>query len=137
MEMSAPPLPANKKTVIWRGLCERCPQCGIGKLFISYLKPVQACASCAEDFSTIRADDGPAWLTMIVTGHVIVPTAIYLAMHDLMGQGMALFLLAVSTISLVLVLLPRAKGVFIGMIWWLRQKPPAGNQRYENAAKIP
>lgn len=133
---SAATLP-SKRTVIWRGLTERCPKCGIGRLFTSYLKPARACTSCAEDFSAIRADDGPAWLTTIVTGHLVVPVAIYLAMHDLMGQGAALFLLAVYTMALVLILLPRAKGVFIGMIWWLRQKPRVPDRRYENIVKIP
>jgi uncharacterized protein (DUF983 family) len=46
---------------VWRavrnGLRHRCPVCGRGRLFFSYLKTV---ADCGEDLSQQRADDGPA-----------------------------------------------------------------------------
>ena len=44
-------------SIIRRGLACRCPACG-------------------EDLSQISADDGPAWGTLIVVGHVLAPLMI-------------------------------------------------------------
>jgi uncharacterized protein (DUF983 family) len=41
---------------------------GRGKIFRSYLYQMQSCPSCREHFGKIHADDGPAWLTIIIVG---------------------------------------------------------------------
>ena len=56
---------------IRRGLAGRCPACGRGSLFRGYLKLTRACKICGEDLSHARADDAPAYLTMIVVCHVV------------------------------------------------------------------
>ena len=58
---------------LMRGLRRRCPQCGDGTLLAGYLTLVENCNICGEDFSAISADDGPAWATLLVLGHVVVP----------------------------------------------------------------
>jgi len=40
---------------IRRGLACRCPNCGGGRLFASYLKQVDACAACGEPLGHIRS----------------------------------------------------------------------------------
>ena len=60
-------------SVLWRGIKKRCPKCGIGSVLTGYLKPASSCSHCGEDFSHISADDGPAWLTLLIVGHAIVP----------------------------------------------------------------
>ena len=60
-------------SVLWRGIQKRCPKCGIGAVLTGYLKPASSCSHCGEDFSHISADDGPAWLTLLIVGHAIVP----------------------------------------------------------------
>jgi uncharacterized protein (DUF983 family) len=57
---------------IKRGLTCRCPACGEGRLFRAFLKPVDHCAACGEDISHHRADDLPAYLVIIVVGHVMM-----------------------------------------------------------------
>jgi uncharacterized protein (DUF983 family) len=37
------------------GVLGRCPRCGEGKLFASYLKLAPACASCRADFTMADA----------------------------------------------------------------------------------
>ena len=49
-----------------RGWSCRCPNCGTGRLLQSYLKVNDHCAACGEDFSHQRADDGPAYLTILI-----------------------------------------------------------------------
>jgi uncharacterized protein (DUF983 family) len=100
-----------------RGLKGRCPACGEGKLFRTYLKQVESCAACGEAFGHIRADDGPAWLTVMVTGHVIV--ALMMSVEALLTMPLWISVSLFSTLSgaMVLGLLQRAKGIFIGLIW--------------------
>ena len=58
-------------SAVLRGLRGRCPHCGQGHLFRAYLKPVDACSVCHEPLKHIRADDGPAWLTILIVGHAV------------------------------------------------------------------
>src|SRR5688572_1409768 len=62
---------------VFRGACARCPNCGRGRLFRAYLKPVESCAECHESLKHIRADDGPAWLTILVVGHIVGALALH------------------------------------------------------------
>jgi len=100
-----------------RALRERCPQCGQGKLYRGYLKQVDACAVCGESFKGIRAEDGPAWLTILVVLHIIVTS--FIAFHNALPwpDWAVLSLWLVLTIALTLALLPRSKAVFIVMLW--------------------
>jgi hypothetical protein len=75
-------------SVLARGAFGRCPRCGHGKLFNSYLKQVDHCAACTEQLGHIRADDGPAWLTILLTGHILVPLILALEPNsDWPGMG--------------------------------------------------
>ena len=62
---------------IVRAVSGRCPACGGGKFFKSYLHQVDRCFVCDESFGQIHADDGPAWLTIGIVGHVVVPMALF------------------------------------------------------------
>jgi len=59
-------------TAVRRGFFGRCPHCGEGRMFRAYLKVAAACPVCHEDLSPQRADDAPAYVTMLIVGHFIV-----------------------------------------------------------------
>lgn len=107
---------------IWKAVRGRCPNCGQGKLFAGYLKQVDACSSCGENLADIRADDGPAWATILLTGHILAPFIFPVATGDFLAPWMITGLLISATIGLVLTILPRAKGLFIAIIWARRLK---------------
>lgn len=109
------------RTVI-RGLSLRCPKCGVGKLFKSYLKQNDFCPHCGESFKQYRADDGPAWLTILLTGHIVVPLLVYLVSHDIMPYWAQIMLMFSLTIALVLGLLPSSKGAFISVLWLIAMR---------------
>lgn len=113
-------------TAIKRGIFQKCPKCGEGKLFSSYLKQVDECDVCHEHYGHIRADDGPSWLTILLIGHIIIPFLIITQMTGALTptQG-AILWLSVATI-LIFVLLPITKGFFISMLW--KTKAP-GSER--------
>ena len=61
-----------------RGFRGRCPRCGEGKLFRAFLKTADNCSNCGLDFTPHRADDLPAYLVIVIVGHIVVPTALWI-----------------------------------------------------------
>lgn len=108
--------------ILWRGMKGVCPKCGVGRLLQGYVTPNAACAHCHEDYSQIRADDAPAWLTIFLTGHLLVPLLMYFVKADQISEITKLSILFGALIICMAVILPRAKGLFIAAIWLTRQK---------------
>ena len=104
-------------SVLWRGIQKRCPKCGIGAVLTGYLKPASSCSHCGEDFSHISADDGPAWLTLLIVGHAIVPLLLVFGRDNAIPAWFSITSLTLITLFGVYFVLPRAKGVFIALIW--------------------
>ena len=104
-------------TLLARGFRKTCPKCGKGPLLTGYLKPRASCSACKEDFSHISADDGPAWLTLLIIGHAVVPLMLFFGRSDVVPLWLAILILAVVTLIGVYFVLPRAKGIFIALIW--------------------
>lgn len=115
--MQTPTSPISYSTALTRGLRRRCPQCGIGTLLRDYLKPVTECEACKSDFSHISADDGPAWVTILLLGHIVVPLMLYFGRDDSIPLWIACVILSAIMLLGVYVTLPRAKGLFIALIW--------------------
>jgi uncharacterized protein (DUF983 family) len=103
-------------TAIKRGLAQRCPICGEGKLFRSYLKLSDRCSHCGAQLSELRADDGPAWATILIVGHLIVPFFI-VTVRSNAPDWVYYAVLFPLTITLTLLLLPRSKGVFVALLY--------------------
>ncbi len=106
----------------WRG---RCPRCGEGALFGSFLKMQSHCPACGLALEPYRADDAPAYFTIFAVGHIIVPLVL---MFEKYGEQPALWLHAALwlplSIGLALLLLPRIKGAVIGLLWSHRAAAP-------------
>jgi uncharacterized protein (DUF983 family) len=115
---------------IRRGLVGRCPACGRGRLFRTYLKVVNSCKVCGEDLSHARADDAPAYLTMLVVCHVVGGGILFTenAWPQMPLMIMALFWLT-ATVVVSLLLLPRMKGAVVGQQWALYMHGFGGDMR--------
>jgi len=100
-----------------RGALGRCPSCGKGQLFARFLKQVDNCADCGTAFAGLRADDAAPWLTIIVVGHVFLPLAFFLDLEAIMPRWAALTAWSAFFALLSVVLLPRAKGIMLGVLW--------------------
>jgi uncharacterized protein (DUF983 family) len=68
----------------------------------------------------LDADDGPAWLTIGVTAHIVIPLLILLERWRMFGYGTEFLIVALVAIACVLLLLPLAKGIFIAALWTIR-----------------
>ncbi len=126
MSHEVPLAPEPLSHQVWRGATLRCPKCGKSPLFRAYLKPVETCACCGEAFGHIRADDGPAWLTILVVGHIVVWLVLVLEPQLSWPEWAPMVVWPGLALALVLTLLPSAKGIFIALIW--RSKGP-GSER--------
>ena len=67
-----PPPPA-----ISTGLACKCPRCGQGSIFKSFLEVRDTCPVCELDISAIAAGDGPAVFIIFILGAVVVPIALW------------------------------------------------------------
>lgn len=104
-------------TALSRGWRRKCPQCGSGPLLASYLKVNDTCKVCREDLSHQRADDGPAYLTILIVGHLMAPLLL-LVFETWRPDPLVLFtIFAVGCVALSLYLLPRLKGAIVGFQW--------------------
>ncbi len=108
---------------LWRGARMRCPRCGEGRIFESYLKRRDHCPECGESFEGLDADDGPAWLTIGLVAHIVVPLLILLERGPLMPYWREALILVAVTIVAALVFLPISKGFFVAALWLINRKP--------------
>ena len=111
-------------TAIRRGWQGHCPRCGKGALFGRYLKMQSLCPSCALALEPYRADDAPAYFTILAVGHVVVPLVLAVeiwANHPPLWFHALLWL--PLSVALALLLLPRIKGSVIALLWTHRIAP--------------
>ncbi len=116
------PVKRSIPTSIFRGLLQRCPNCGIGASMEGYLRIREACPHCDEALGHIRADDGPAYFTMLISGHVVVPLVLIVEQvwHPPLYPLIAVAVLGM--VGLIWQLLPRIKGAVLGLMWALGLK---------------
>lgn len=100
-----------------RGFRHRCPNCGEGKLFTSYLKVRPECEVCAHENGRYRADDAPPYFTILIVGHLVIAPLLFFPWvweaNPLLVVGTVLPTLA----ALTLALLPAVKGAVVGLHW--------------------
>ena len=82
-----------------------------------YLKIADRCPDCGEDLHHHRADDGPAYLTILVVGKTVMALylAVYLTWHP---QPLVMISLCWGVaLAMALWLLPRFKGGLVALQW--------------------
>jgi uncharacterized protein (DUF983 family) len=107
-------------TSIKRGFRGRCPRCGEGKLFRAFLKVDNNCSVCDLDFTPHRADDLPAYLVIVIVGHIVVPIALMIETNYSPPVALQLAIYLPITLFASLALLQPVKGAVVGMQWALR-----------------
>jgi uncharacterized protein (DUF983 family) len=110
----------NVWTSIKRGFRGRCPRCGEGKLFRAFLKVDNNCSVCDLDFTPHRADDLPAYLVIVIVGHIVVPIALMIETNYSPPVALQLAIYLPFTLFASLALLQPVKGAVVGMQWALR-----------------
>lgn len=115
---------ALPKRDVWqamaRGLRCRCPNCGEGKIFRAFLKVADNCSVCGENLSHHRADDLPAYLVIVIVGHIVVPIALWIETNYAPSMLLQLAFYLPITFASSLVLLQPVKGAVVGLQWAFR-----------------
>jgi uncharacterized protein (DUF983 family) len=114
--------PADREVglALGRGLRRRCPACGRGALFQGYLRVADACPACGETLAHHRADDAPAWATMLIVGHVMVPVIFAARGVEGMPTWAHMTVWPLLALALCMAALPRVKGAVVGWQWATR-----------------
>src|SRR3984957_18857362 len=114
----------KEKRNVWqamkRGFRGRCPRCGEGKLFRAFLKTADSCSVCGQDFTPHRADDLPAYLVIVIVGHIVVPLALMIETNYSPPVALQLAIYLPFTFVASLALQQPVKGAVVVMQWALR-----------------
>ena len=103
-----------------RGLAQKCPACGSGHLYSSFLKVADKCSDCKEELYHHRADDAPPYFTMLILGHFLVAGVLSLEKFASPPTWVHIAVWIPATLLLSMLLLPRIKGALVGMQWALK-----------------
>lgn len=99
------------------GLRGRCPKCGEGRLFSSFLGFREDCEACGADFRMEDAGDGPAVFVIFITGIFIIPMALAFSMVTNAPVWVTFLIFGVVITLASLVLLRMMRGLMFNLQW--------------------
>jgi uncharacterized protein (DUF983 family) len=102
-----------------RGWHGRCPSCQQGRMFRAFLKVADHCPACGEELHHQRADDFPAYVVIVMVGHIVMPLVPEVEMIFAPPYWLSMALWPAAVIGLGLVLLQPVKGAIVGLQWVL------------------
>ena len=105
------------KPALLKGWRRSCPNCGGGAVLYRYLKVHDSCQNCGQDLHHHRADDGPAYLTILIVGHILAPLLHFVFVNFRPEPWIMALGFGTGCIALSLYLLPRIKGAIIAFQW--------------------
>jgi uncharacterized protein (DUF983 family) len=76
-----------------------------------------ACSACGLDTQRYRADDAPAYFTIAIVGHIVVPLLLLVERLYAPSTVVQLGIWVPVTLVLTLWILPRAKGALVATHW--------------------
>lgn len=118
--LSAPVGRANVTSglAVLRGLTGRCPNCGRGRMFNRFLKVAHNCPACGEELFHHRADDFPAYLVIVLVGHIVVPLLLWVETAYSPALWLEATIWPALTVVLALAFIQPVKGAVVAMQWY-------------------
>ena len=107
----------NVLSAMINGAKQKCPCCGQGRLFRSFLKTNHACEVCSLEFHHHRADDAPPYFTIVIVGHFIVSAILTLEVAVKPPLWLHMLIWIPLSIVFSLILLGPIKGAIVGLQW--------------------
>jgi uncharacterized protein (DUF983 family) len=102
-----------------RGALGKCPCCGRGKLYASWLRQVAACDHCGAPLGLARADDAPPYFVILITAHLVIGTQVMTDVWLDLPVAIEAAIFLPLTLALCLGLLRPVKGATIGLMMQL------------------
>lgn len=111
------------------GLSQKCPRCGLGSLYRSFLKVRDRCESCSLDLSREDSGDGPAAFLIFGIGGLVLFLALVVELAAQPPYWVHFALWLPLTLILFGLAAPRAKAIFIALQFHNRASD-SGKTRY-------
>jgi len=99
------------------GLGCRCPACGEGPVFKSYLELARSCSACGADFSKADSGDGPAFFVMFILGIIIMPPVLLVQALFSPPFWVHIILWTPVIVALAMLLLRPFKSLMFALQW--------------------
>jgi len=97
------------------GLLGRCPRCGRGKLFKSFLEIGEGCDACGLDYRFADAGDGPAVFIILILGFLVCGLALWTEVVFAPPYWVHLVLWLPITLLLAVGMLRPMKGLIVAL----------------------
>ena len=103
----------NKIKFLKRGFEKKCPNCGMFPIYLKYVKTHEKCAKCGINFSEYKSEDGPAYFTIFIVGHILIPLILLTEKNFSPPTSIQMIIWPFVTLVLTLWLLQKIKGAFL------------------------
>lgn len=109
-------VPNSETRSAWQtGFRGKCPRCGEGALYSSFLKVSDQCAVCGLDLSQEDAGDGAVPFIILIAGTLGVGIGVWVMFTFGTGVWAPIVVAFPIVAAVVLLLLPRVKGLLIAL----------------------
>jgi len=122
-----------RATPFFRGLKGQCPRCGRGELFRAFLKVADNCPACGEELHHHRADDFPAYLVIVIVGHIVVALTLIVEAAFSPPLWLHALIWLPLTAAMALALIQPVKGAVVAFQWQQGMDGFAAAKRLRNA----
>ena len=120
--------PRDLRSALARGVRGQCPACGQAPLFGRFLKPVSHCPACGVGWTGHSADDMPAYLVVLIVGHILIPFVVAANRSFDLSMALQMALWPALALLLALLLIQPAKGAVIAFQWARRMHGFSGGR---------
>ena len=97
------------------GLGAKCPRCGQGPLFKTFLGLRDNCEACGLDYAKADAGDGPAVFVIFIVGFLAVALAFIARFVFYAPMWLAFLISAVAAMGLILAMLRPLKATLVAL----------------------
>ncbi len=107
-------------SAIITGFRGKCPSCGTGDLFSHQLYIKDNCEHCQEELHHHRADDLPAYLNILVVGHVVLGVMMIVMGWQLLEMWPLIGVTVAAAVFVAVLMMRPLKGAVLGAQWAMR-----------------
>jgi uncharacterized protein (DUF983 family) len=98
-------------------------------MFRAFLKVADECPACGEELHHHRADDFPAYLVIVIVGHILVPIVLAVETEIAPAVWISMTVWPLAALTMALGLLQPVKGAVVAIQWF------GGMHGFEDAKK--
>ncbi len=105
----------KKEQPIINSLLFKCPACGEGKLYDSFMKITEKCPACGLEIKKHESADGPAYIAMFLTSIIVIIAAISVEVIYRPEFWIHIIIWSFFTVFIGITSLIFCKALFIGL----------------------